>query len=345
MTDNQFLEFATQQEQQRQAQEAYYQQVLEAVQFLQKKLGNFRPYLAVALGSGVGELAEDKEFKTEQEFAYQDIPHFPTPSVIGHKGKLIFATYKDVPLVILQGRVHAYEVLDFPAGPVWGARMATLPWYVMKGLGVVEIITTHACGGYAYSEKTDVQVGDLGIIFDHTNLLGFSPLLGLNDNRLGARFMGKGQVLDGAMAAEFVKGIKPGRYHLAHYITTCSAPNYEGLGDIDVGLVAEKIASTNPEVVACFGMSMSFEADVINHANVPSKDKYGLDRKVKYLPLGLISNVVPEQKIPTLKDLAQFAPNPTSHEEVLAAQQAVMENLLPALKKYLKTMREPQKAA
>jgi purine-nucleoside phosphorylase len=338
MTDQHQLEFADQQKQQRQAQEAYYFQIAEAVGFLEKKLGGFKPYLALALGSGVGELAEDKEFKVEHEFDYQNIPYFPTPSVAGHKGKLIFAAYKGVPLVILQGRVHAYEILDLAAGPIWGARMATLPWYVMKGLGVQEIITTHACGGYAYSEKAEVKVGDLGIIFDHTNLLGFSPLLGLNDERLGGRFMGKGQVLDGAMAAAFVKGVKPGRYHLAHYITTCSAPNYEGMGDIDVGLLAKEIASTNPEVVACFGMSMSFEADVINHANVPSKDKYGLDRKVKYLPIGLISNVVPKQRIPTLKDLAQFAPNPTSHEEVLAAQQAVMANLLPGLLSYLKKL-------
>jgi hypothetical protein len=136
--------------------------------------------------------------------------------------------------------------------------------------------------------------------------------------------MGKGQLLNGKMAQEFTQGLKPGCFHLAHYITTCSTPSYEGLGDLNTGLLAPDIVK-NRDLVACFGMSMSFEADVINHYHA---------KPVRYLPLALITNVIPKVQVPTLKALAAYAPNPTSHQEVLAAQKQVMGNFLPAFIKY-----------
>ena len=321
------------QEEQSELNEDYYRKIVQSVSFLKRKLGNFKPFIAVAFGSGIGDLALDKNFKVYKSFDFEKIPNFPVPKVAGHKGKLIFATYKEVPLVLLQGRVHVYEVLDWQCGPIWATRIATLPFRVIKGLEVREIITTHACGGLAYNKSTDLQVGDLGIIFDHTNLLGISPLMGLNDERLGVRFPSKGMVADPQMIKNFISGVPNKRCHLAHYITSSSTPNYEGMGDLNAGLLKKECLKTSSKIVACFGMSMSFEADVIKHSS----------DLVAYLPIGLISNIISYPETTTVEEFSKFNPNPTSHKEVLMAQKKIAENFLPALLSYLAFLRKKKR--
>lgn len=332
------INFREQQDKQIKLKDSYYQQLKQSTQFLRDSLEEFRPFLAVALGSGVNKLGESSDFEIVKKFSYQEIPNFPSPSVEGHSGNLIFVRYHNIPVVILQGRVHGYEVMDFPAGPVWGLKLATLPWRVIKGLGVEEVITTHACGAYAYNDFK-VDVGDLGMIFDHTNLVGLTPLMGLNDKRLGKRFPSKGNLLNPLMLEEFTTELKQHQTHLTHYLTSLSMPNFEGLGDINVGLLKKMIRETNKKALGVFGMSMSFEADVINHFNdKPENEIGGFDRKVRYLPIGLITNIIGEQKIPQMKELINYQPNPASHEEVLAAQSKVQKTLLQGLTGYLEQL-------
>lgn len=42
-------------------------------------------------------------------FPYETIPHFPTPTVPGHMGRLVFGYLGDVPVMCMQGRFHYYE--------------------------------------------------------------------------------------------------------------------------------------------------------------------------------------------------------------------------------------------
>ena len=76
----------------------------------------------------------------------------------------------------LAGRAHLYEGYD-PSVVVFAVR-------VMARLGVTQVILTNAAGGI----NTTLAQGALMIIDDHINLLGANPLVGPNDERLGARF-------------------------------------------------------------------------------------------------------------------------------------------------------------
>ncbi|KAJ1122939.1 hypothetical protein NDU88_001412 [Pleurodeles waltl] len=136
-----------------------------------------QPEIAIICGSGLGMLAETLEGK--QTFEYGEIPHFPTSTVPGHAGKLVFGDLQGKFCVCMKGRFHMYE-----GYPLW---KVTFPIRVFKLLGVQVLIVTNAAGSLANSYCP----GDLMIIRDHINLLGLSgqnPLLGPNDDRFGPRF-------------------------------------------------------------------------------------------------------------------------------------------------------------
>ena len=62
------------------------------VNFIKKKikenLGEFEPKIAIILGSGLGELADEYCLL---DIPYSEIPNFETSTVTGHKGRLVFA--------------------------------------------------------------------------------------------------------------------------------------------------------------------------------------------------------------------------------------------------------------
>ena len=68
---------------------------------------DFVPSVAIVLGSGLGDYAND--IKVECEIDYHDIEGFPVSTVPGHAGKFIFGYVDDVPVVCMKGRVHYYE--------------------------------------------------------------------------------------------------------------------------------------------------------------------------------------------------------------------------------------------
>ena len=68
---------------------------------------DFKPEVAMILGSGLGDYADG--IKIEQTVDYTEIEGFPTSTVAGHKGRFVFGFVKEVPVVIMQGRVHFYE--------------------------------------------------------------------------------------------------------------------------------------------------------------------------------------------------------------------------------------------
>ncbi|KAF2884803.1 hypothetical protein ILUMI_21364 [Ignelater luminosus] len=79
----------------------------------------------------------------------------------------------------MQGRFHYYE-----GYPLWKCAM---PVRVMRLLGATHLIASNAAGGLNKCYK----VGDIMLIKDHINMLGFggnNPLRGPNESRFGPRF-------------------------------------------------------------------------------------------------------------------------------------------------------------
>ncbi len=145
----------------------------EAASVVRARFGA-RPDAAIILGTGLGRLAS--EIKTEAILEYGEIPGFPLSTVETHAGRLLCGTLGGKTVVAMQGRFHRYEG--------YSLQQVTFPVRVMRALGVETLIVSNACGGL----NPLWSAGDLMLIADHINLIGDSPLIGPNDDRLGPRF-------------------------------------------------------------------------------------------------------------------------------------------------------------
>ena len=139
-----------------------------------RKKTDFKPEVALILGSGLGDYAD--EIQIETTIDYTDIEGFPTSTVAGHKGRFVFGYVKHVPVVIMQGRVHYYE--GYPMTDV------VLPTRLMGMMGAKKLILTNAAGGVNPSFKP----GDFMMLTDHITTGIPSPLIGPNIEELGSRF-------------------------------------------------------------------------------------------------------------------------------------------------------------
>ena len=135
---------------------------------------DFVPDVALVLGSGIGNYAEN--IKIECEISYRDIPGFPVSTVPGHDGKFIFGYLDNVKIVCMKGRVHFYEGYDITD--------VVLPARLMHMLGAKVLFLTNAAGGLGKG----FSAGDLMLITDHVSIFAPNPLIGGNLDELGPRF-------------------------------------------------------------------------------------------------------------------------------------------------------------
>jgi purine-nucleoside phosphorylase len=149
------------------------QKIYAARDYIQART-SLRPQLAVILGSGLGALAEEVE--ADAILSYGDIPGFPVSTVEGHAGRLIIGRLLDKNVAVMQGRFHYYE--GYPMARI------IFPIRVMHALGARSLIVTNAAGGL----NPDFEPGDVMLITDHINLMGYNALIGPNEDRLGPRF-------------------------------------------------------------------------------------------------------------------------------------------------------------
>jgi purine-nucleoside phosphorylase len=133
-----------------------------------------RPAVGIILGSGLGGVTGTITDKVT--IPYDSIPHFAKSTAHGHAGQLVCGLLEGVPVVVMEGRQHAYE--GYPLAQI------TFPVRVLKRMGAGLLVVTNACGGLNPHYRT----GDLMVIDDHINLLNDNPLIGINDERLGPRF-------------------------------------------------------------------------------------------------------------------------------------------------------------
>lgn len=143
---------------------------------------DFKPEVALVLGSGLGGFAD--EINVEASVDYKDIEGFPVSTVPGHKGRFVFGYVGDVPVVVMQGRVHYYEGYDISD--------VVLPVRLMGLLGAGTVFLTNAVGAINIS----FSAGDFMLIQDHILYAVPSPLIGTNIDELGTRFPDMSEVYD-----------------------------------------------------------------------------------------------------------------------------------------------------
>lgn len=205
-----------------------------------------RPDVAIILGTGLGRLAGEIESPTVIE--YGDIPGFPLSTVESHAGRLLCGSLGGKTVVAMQGRFHRYEG--------YSLRQVTFPVRVLHALGANTLVVSNACGGL----NPLWSAGDLMLIADHINLLGDSPLIGPNDDRLGPRFPDLSAPYDDALRAlarrvAMERGItlREGVY------VAVSGPNLETRAEYRMlrGIGADVVGmSTVPEVIVAVHAGM-----------------------------------------------------------------------------------------
>lgn len=204
---------------------------------------DFKPEVALVLGSGLGDYADS--IKVEAVLDYSEIEGFPVSTVPGHKGRFIFGYVGDVSVVCMQGRVHYYE----------GYSMSdvVLPIRLMKMMGAKYLFLTNAAGGI----QTGMKAGDLMLITDHISCFVPSPLIGENIDEFGPRFPDMSNVYDKDLqkvvrkaAMDLDIDIKEGTY------IQLTGPNYETPKEVSMLRILGADAT---------GMSTVCEAMVANH--------------------------------------------------------------------------------
>lgn len=242
-----------------------YDQVRASAEWIQGKTG-YVPEVGVILGSGLGGLAEELEERVV--IPYAEIPSFPRSQVEGHAGNLVIGKMGDRTVAAMQGRFHYYEGFTM--------KEVTYPVYVLKLLGVRDLIVTNACGGINRS----FAPGDLMLITDYINMLGQNPLIGDNDPRFGPRFpdMSEPYAAKWLRLAEQVAEACHIPYRKGVY-ALFSGPCYETAAEIRAyaSLGADAIGmSTVPETIAAnyLGLGVLGIACITNLATGIAREKH-----------------------------------------------------------------------
>ena len=219
--------------------------LLSCLDFVNKQT-NFTPRIALILGSGLGDFAEN--IKVVKAIDYSEIKGFPVSTVKGHKGRFVFGFVGDTPVVCMQGRIHYYEGYEMED--------VVLPVRLMRLMGAKNLVLTNAAGGI----NPQFKAGDLMLITDHISSFVPSALRGENLDILGTRFPDMSNVYDlelqniiTSTAKEQGIDLKKGVYLQA------SGPNFETPAEIKM------FGSLGASAV---GMSTACEAMAAIHAGM-----------------------------------------------------------------------------
>ena len=182
------------------------------------------------------------------EIDYKDIPEFPSTTVVGHAGKLIFGYIGKRYVVMMQGRLHYYEGHEMDT--------CTLPVRIFARMGIKNLVVTNAAGGIG----DHLRPGDIMLIKDHISLFMPSVLRGPNLQEYGPRFPDMTNVY----SQELINKAKHVDTYSSYYVkegvySYFTGPRYETPADIR----ALKILGADAT-----GMSTVPEAIVANHSGM-----------------------------------------------------------------------------
>jgi purine-nucleoside phosphorylase len=210
-----------------------------AAKFILRKT-KLRPRVGLVLGSGLGAFAN--EIAGAARIDYKSIPNFPRSTAIGHAGRMVIGDVTNVPVAVMQGRVHFYEG--------YSMREVIFPMRVMSRMGIRAVLLTNAAGGI--SEK--FKQGCLVVLRDHINLQGTNPLIGPNEERFGERFPDMTRVYWKPYQAAALEEGKRLKVEMAEGVyAALTGPSYETPAEIRYlrAIGADLVGmSTVPEVIA-----------------------------------------------------------------------------------------------
>jgi purine-nucleoside phosphorylase len=195
------------------------------------------PYAcAVVTGTGLGGIAAALTDASAVDYAA--IPGFPGPGVSGHGGRLHRGRLAGRPVLIFEGRAHAYERGD-PAA-------MRVPLACARHLGARRLLLTNASG----SLRPATGPGCLVLLADHINLSGLNPLIGEASD---ARFVPMTEAYDPDLrarlrAAAGACGVPLGEGVYAWF----SGPSFETPAEVRMaGILGADLVgmSTVPEVI------------------------------------------------------------------------------------------------
>ncbi len=247
------------------------------------------PKVAIVLGSGLGGVAAEIADRTS--IAYAEIPHFPRSTAEGHSGNLLLGTLNNIPVAVMQGRVHGYEG--------YSPSEVTFPMRALGRLGIHRIVLTNAAGGI----NTSYSQGTLVLIRDHINFTGLNPLTGPNDDRLGLRFFDMSDAYSTRLRALAQKHSPTA---LSEGVYVCvSGPSYEtpaeirafrtmGADLVGMSTVHEVIVARHMQIevlgISCVtNMAAGVLPEKINHLEVLQTGK-----RVERQLAALLTGIVPE---------------------------------------------------
>ena len=229
-----------------------------AAEIIKQRKPNFQPQVAIILGSGLGQIAE--QITDATIIPYNELPNFPQCTTQGHSGLLYLGYIHKTPVVCLQGRAHFYEGTD----PIIIKNLIRTP----KLLGCGTLILISACG----SLNNANPAGSIAMVTDHINLQFANVLTGPNDDEFGPRFPSLDNAYDAELREKFITTAKRLDMKLGTgiYIGT-SGPTYETHAEIRAfrTLGADFVGmSTVPEVMVArhCGMKVATIAAITNMA-------------------------------------------------------------------------------
>lgn len=201
--------------------------------------------LGVVLGTGLGGLASLLEGPVVTGAAATDWLRRSTAT--GHAGRIICGALDGVPVVMLQGRVHAYEG--------FAAESLTRGVELLAALGATTVFLTNAAGGL----RPDMRVGELVIVTDHVDLVRRPWTAALGGSGAPLRLRG-GPFYDSALLATACAATRcAGVVSRRGVYAMLSGPTYETRAEYRMlrTLGADVVGmSTVPEVVAARRLGM-----------------------------------------------------------------------------------------
>src|SRR3984885_5909381 len=228
---------------------------------LRKETG-LRPVLGMVLGSGFQQALTHLE--VAHEFAYGQLPGFPTVGVTGHAGRLVIGTFDKIPVLVLKGRTHYYEGVEM--------ERLTFPVRVLAELGIRTLLLTNAAGAVNRLYRS----GDFMALEDHINFMGANPLRGPALPGL-PRFVDLTRVYDRRLIEFAKQAAKASKLRLrtGTYLAV-SGPNYETPAEIRAfrRLGADAVGmSTVPEAIVArqCGMAVAGVSCITNMAGGDTK--------------------------------------------------------------------------